>query len=75
MEISPADACLSVDSSFSLSSGEGIFPGSVCLPTEDVKLRFYGTSNKTGVNVTSAWTPEFNVTGAWIILICGSSLA
>ena len=61
-EIDPASACLSNDSSFALVLGQAVFPGSVCLPADNVRLRFYTTSNS-GLMIYSDWTPEFNVSG------------
>lgn len=69
MEISPSTVCLSVDSSFQLSRGQGKFPGSVCEPTENVQLIFTTVSSD-GTPFNTSWTPSFNVTGEGACLTC-----
>ena len=62
VEIDPTSACLSTDSDFQLAYGNGTFPGSVCGPSENVRLRF-STVATNGTTIYSDWTPQFNVSG------------
>ena len=61
-EIDPPSACLSTDSEFSLVKGVGTFPGSVCGPGDNIRLRF-STMTSSNVTLMSDWTPLFSVTG------------
>jgi hypothetical protein len=62
VEIDPSSACLSTDSSFGLVAGVGTFPGSICSPVDNVRLRFT-TTTSSNATLTSSWTPYFTVTG------------
>lgn len=61
-EIDPPTTCISSDGAFTLSSGVGIFPGSVCQLGQNIRIRF---STTTALNATlyTPWTPLFNVSG------------
>lgn len=62
VEIDPPSACLSTDSNFQLTYGNGTFPGSVCAPSENVRLQFSVVATN-GTTIYSNWTPQFNVSG------------
>lgn len=64
LEANPSSACISVDSSFQLSQGQAVFPGSICAPIASLQLRFSVVSDG-GVNLTTGWTPTFTVTGIY----------
>jgi len=66
LEANPSSACISVDSSFQLSKGQAVFPGSICAPITSLQLRFSVVSDG-GVNLTTGWTPTFTVTGEFRI--------
>lgn len=62
VEITPPTACLSVDSNFTLTKGEGVFPGSICEVVASVTLRFYATDDLNNVHYTVS-TPTITVSG------------
>ena len=62
MEITPASTCLSVDSNFTLTNGEGVFPGSICEVAASVTLRFYTTDSQGNMHYTNP-TPAITVSG------------
>ena len=69
-EIDPPATCLSSDSAFKLSSGVGIFPGSVCQLGQNIMIRFSVTTNLTSTTLYTPWTPTFNVTGELVCYTC-----
>lgn len=74
MEANPSSACISVDSSFQLSQGQAVFPGSICAPIASLQLRFSVVSDG-GVNLTTGWTPTFTVTGIYQPMIAEGYLS
>ena len=62
VEISPSSACLSVDSSFQLIGGEGVFQSSICEVIDSVTLRFYATDSRNIMHYTEP-TPPISVSG------------
>ena len=62
MEITPPSACLSVDSNFTLSQGQGVFSGSICEVIGSVTLRFYATDSLGNTRYTAS-TPSITVSG------------
>ena len=63
VEISPSIACLSVDSSFQLARGEGVFQGSICEVIDSVTLRFYANDSHTNIVHYTDPTPPISVSG------------
>jgi len=60
--LSNASVCLSVDSSFQLKDGYGIFPGSICEPTTGIYISFTVSSASSG-SLISDDSNVFNVVG------------
>ena len=64
MTVDPAGTCLSVDSGFNLTAGVGTFPGSICEPNvQNVRLMFTVTSAVSMTDISTAYSPTFDVTG------------
>ena len=62
IEVTPASTCLSVDSNFTLSKGEGVFTGSICEVAASVTLRFYATDSLGNTHFAGP-TPSIAVSG------------
>lgn len=68
-EIDPPTTCISNDGAFTLTSGVGVFPGSVCQLGQNIRIRFT-TITSLNTTIYTPWTPTFNVTGELVCHVC-----